>query len=125
MCISSVRLEGTLPARINGLLPITFVHRTGDRIEVTLNVDDFHGESVTLEQRNGRLVKEQVLDKVTRQGLRTRSDRKLNAESFGSHADEPAVRHATTVERSERRLFDDVPFPEIDKRRQNEQERGH
>jgi hypothetical protein len=40
--------ESTSRQRVNGLLPITFVHRTGDRIEVTLTVDDLHGESVTL-----------------------------------------------------------------------------
>jgi hypothetical protein len=53
---SEPRRNGAWPARVNGSLPITYVRRSGERIEVTLNVDDFHGESVTLEERNGRLV---------------------------------------------------------------------
>ena len=53
---SSGRRNGDWPARVNGLLPITFVRRSGDRVEVTLNVDDFHGESATLEGQNGGLV---------------------------------------------------------------------
>jgi hypothetical protein len=34
----------------------------------------------------GRFTKEQVLDKVTRLGLRTRTGRKLNPQSFGRNA---------------------------------------
>jgi hypothetical protein len=44
------------PARLDGLLPISRVRRIDNRVEVTLNVDETHGEGLTLEERNGRLV---------------------------------------------------------------------
>jgi hypothetical protein len=43
-------------ARISGSLAISRVRRIDDGMEVTLDRDDSHGEWVTLEERNGRLV---------------------------------------------------------------------
>ena len=48
--------NGTSAARINGLLAISYVHRTDNGVEVTLNADDYQGERVTLEERNGSFV---------------------------------------------------------------------
>jgi hypothetical protein len=48
--------NGETPNRVNGSLAISHVRRTDNAVEVTLNRDDRHGESVNLEERNGRLV---------------------------------------------------------------------
>jgi hypothetical protein len=48
--------KGASPARVNGSLAVSHVRRTDNGVNVTLNVDDYHGEYVTLEERNGRLV---------------------------------------------------------------------
>jgi hypothetical protein len=42
--------------KINGSLRISRVRRTDSGLEVTLNRDAYHGEYVTLEDRNGRFV---------------------------------------------------------------------
>ena len=41
---------------VNGSLQISSIRRMDDKIEVWLNRDDYHGESVTLENRNGEFV---------------------------------------------------------------------
>lgn len=43
-------------AKIDGSLAMSRVRRTDGGVEVTLNRDGYHGEYVTLEERNGRLV---------------------------------------------------------------------
>jgi hypothetical protein len=43
-------------ARINPSLAISRVRRTDNKVEVTLNRDEYHGEYVTLEMRGNRLV---------------------------------------------------------------------
>ena len=43
-------------AKINGLLAISRIRRIENGVEVTLNRDGYHGESVTIEERNGRFV---------------------------------------------------------------------
>jgi hypothetical protein len=48
--------NGEATAKINGSLAISRVRRTDSGLEVTLNRDAYHGEYVTLEERNGRLV---------------------------------------------------------------------
>jgi hypothetical protein len=49
-------LNGDPSAKVNGSLPISRIRRTQDGIEVTLNRDAYHGEYVTLADRNGQLV---------------------------------------------------------------------
>jgi hypothetical protein len=44
------------PAKINGSLAISYVRRTDNGVEVGLNVDDYRGEKVELDTRNGRLM---------------------------------------------------------------------
>jgi hypothetical protein len=50
------RPNGGSPGKINGSLAISHVRRTDNGVEVRLNADDYHGQLVTLEERNGRLV---------------------------------------------------------------------
>jgi hypothetical protein len=47
--------SGGSSARVNGSLAISHVRRTDNGAEVRLNADDYQGEYVTLEERNGRL----------------------------------------------------------------------
>jgi hypothetical protein len=48
--------NGESPNRVDGLLPISYVGRTDNGVEVRLNLNDDSGEYVNLEERNGRLV---------------------------------------------------------------------
>jgi hypothetical protein len=48
--------NGESPARVNGSLAISDVRRTSSGVEVRLSADAYHGQYVTLEERNGRLV---------------------------------------------------------------------
>jgi hypothetical protein len=48
--------NGGLSGKIDGSLAISDVRRTDNGVEVRLNADDYHGQYVTLEDRNGRFV---------------------------------------------------------------------